>query len=139
MLLLIEKMMWHEFDAPGFKKIVGFSPQQSLSYKLTLIKKNKKRQKKISWNCSRSRDEIENQFEFFFFLANLDPISKSSPFFSTKLNFWLFQSPFWKASCKIKEKAPELITDKCVFYVEKRQKYVRLERRRIEEEGKRKN
>ena len=46
MLLLIEKMMWHEFDAPGFKKIVGFSPQQSLSYKLTLIKKNKKRQKK---------------------------------------------------------------------------------------------
>ena len=47
MLLLIEKMMWHEFDAPGFKKIVGFSPQQSLSYKLTLIKKNKKRQKKF--------------------------------------------------------------------------------------------
>ena len=31
----------------ALKKIVGFSPQQSLSYKLTLIKKNKKRQKKF--------------------------------------------------------------------------------------------
>ena len=50
----------------ALKKIVGFSPQQSLSYKLTLIKKNKKRQKKIHEIVVEVEMKLKNQFEFFF-------------------------------------------------------------------------
>ena len=50
----------------ALNKIVGFSPQQSLSYKLTLIKKNKKRQKKIHEIVVEVEMKLKINLNFFF-------------------------------------------------------------------------